>query len=224
MTSIEKIHSGTNAYCAREFGKEPAFELPALVWQIATIVFALQASGAFLQAAASASNTNTLAPTMNISVNVQSPLSLTLGTGPSGCTVTPGSGGDYYMSFGNVNGLGLGALTCGVIASTAANSATYATTYRMTATYAGFNSNNGATVVVTTPGFMHSSILSLGEAATTAGPFATIPASGTTISIPVTSSGTPINRALAVTVSASNGGSMFTGSDSALVTFTLTVQ
>jgi hypothetical protein len=177
-----------------------------------------------LRANTSAANTNTVAPTLNVSLNVQSAVSLTLATGASGCAISAGGGGDYNMSFGNVNGLGAGTPTCGVIASTTSSNATYATTYQMTATYSGISSVSGTTVVLTTPGFTHSSILSLGEGATTSGSFTTIPATGTAVSIPATSSGTAINRALSVAVSSTNGGSVFTGSDSALVTFTLTVQ
>lgn len=177
-----------------------------------------------LQASTYATGTNTVAPTMKVSVTVQSAVQLTLATGTSGCTISAGSGTDYQISFGNVNGLGVGTPTCGVVASTTASNATYATTYQMTASYAGFSTYSSAAVVETTPGFTHSALLTLGEAATTSGPFTTIPSSGSTVSIPATSSGTAINRALSVTVANTNGGSSFTGADSATVTFTLTVQ
>ena len=168
-----------------------------------------------LQASTYATGTNTVAPTMKVSLTVQNAVQLTLATGTSGCTISAGSGTDYQMSFGNVNGLGVGTPTCGVVAATTGSNATYATTYQLTASYAGFSSYSGTAVVVTTPGFTNASILTLGEAATTAGPFTTIPASGSTVSIPATTSGTAINRAMSVTVANTNGGSSFTGADSA---------
>lgn len=175
-------------------------------------------------ASTSATGTNTVAPTMKVSVTVQSAVQLILATGTSGCTISAGSGTDYQMSFGNVNGLGIGTPTCGVLSATTASNATYATTYQLTASYAGQSATTGPAVVVTTAGFTHSSILTLGEAATTAGPFTTIPSSGSAVSISAPTSGAAINRAMSVTVANTNGGSSYTGSDNATVTFTLTVQ
>lgn len=176
-------------------------------------------------ASTTASNGNTVAPTLVVNATLQSAVSLTLATGTSGtpCTISAGGGGDYNISFGNVNGLGVGTPTCGTVTSTSSN-ATYTTSYQLTATYAGFSAATGTAVVLTTAGFTHSSLLSLGEAATTAGPFTTIPASGSTVSIPATTSAAAISRALSLTVSNSNGGSSFAGADSATITFTLTVQ
>jgi hypothetical protein len=178
-----------------------------------------------VQATTTSTNSNTVAPTLVVNATVQSSVSLTLATGSSGspCTISSGGGGDYNISFGNVNGLGNGTPTCGTVTTTSSN-ATYATSYQLTATYAGQSSSSGTAVVLTTPGFTHSSILSLGDGSTTAGPFTAIPSSGSTVSIPATSSGTAISRALSLTVANTTGGSAFAGSDSATITFTLTVQ
>jgi hypothetical protein len=190
------------------------------------LVLALAAGMA--QASTSATGTNTVAPTMKVSVNAQTAVELTLATGSGGCTISAGGGGDYNMSFGNVNGLGVGTPSCGVVASVTANNATYATTYQITSAYSGFGTLSGPTIVETTPGFTNSSALTLGEGSSTAGPFIAIPASGSAVTINVTANDTPINRALAVTVSNANGASGFPGSgsgaDSAIITFTLTVQ
>jgi len=202
--------------------------MPKLIkWRLVrvqpAIVFLLTAPVS-LVATTSAANTNIVAPTLNVSATVQSVVSLTLATGTAGCAISAGGGGDYSMSFGNVNGLGLGAPTCGVVASASSSGATYATTYQMTPTFSGFASTAGTAVVITTSGFTHSTVLSLGEAATTAGPFTTIPASGNNVSVAAATSGTAINRAMSLAVTANNGGPAFTGNDSALVTYTLTVQ
>lgn len=191
---------------------------------IQAILF-LSICGRGVEAATTATNTNTVAPTLVVNATVQSAVSLTLATGSSGspCTIAAGGGGDYNVSFGNVNGLGVGTPTCGTVTSTSSN-ATYATSYQLTASYAGFSSISGTAVVVTTPGFTHSSLLTLGEASTTAGPFTTVPSSGSAVSIGATSSGTAISRALSLAVANTNGGSAFNGADTATVTFTLTVQ
>ncbi len=195
---------------------------------LAVLVLALSAAPS--QASTWATATNTVAPTLKVSVNVQTAVQLTLATGASGCAISARGGADFSMSFGNINGLGVGTPTCGSVAGVTSTDATYATTYQLTASYSGFTTTSGSAVVVTTPGFTHSSILTLGEAATTAGPFTTIPSSGSAVTIPATSSGTAINRALAVTVSNANGPGAFpgtsgaSGADSAIVTFTLTVQ
>lgn len=182
------------------------------------------------QASTSATATNTVAPTLKVSVNVQTAVSLTLATGSSGCAISPGGGGDFSVSFGNVNGLGVGTPACGVVSGTTASNATYATTYNLTASYSGFTTTSGTAVVLTTPGFTHASSLSLGEASSTGGPFTTVPSSGSAVSIAATTSGASMARALAVTVANANGAGAFpgtsggSGADSAIVTFTLTVQ
>jgi len=182
-------------------------------------------SGTSLFAATTANGTNTVAPTMKVSATVQSAVSLTLATGTSGCAISAGSGTDYQMSFGNVNGSGVGTPTCGVLVTSTASNATYATTYQLTPSFSGQAATTGPTVVVTqSSAFAHPTVLSLGEAATTAGPFTTIPATGSAISISAPTSGTAINRAMSLVVTSVNGGSAFTGSDNATVTFTLTVQ
>lgn len=179
-----------------------------------------------LQGATSATNTSTVSPTLKVNATVQTAVQLTLATGSTGspCTISAGGGGDYSMSFGNVNGLGTGSPTCGVVASTTSSGATYATSYQLTATYSGFSSTSGTVVTLTSPGFTHSTVLSLAEGSSTAGPFIDIPNAGTTVTVPATSSGAVVSRALALTVASTNGGTAFAGADSAIVTFTLTVQ
>lgn len=176
-----------------------------------------------------ASGTNTVAPTLKVSLNVQTAVQLTLATGASGCTISPGGGGDFSLNFGNVNGLGVGTPSCGSVSSTSSN-ATYATSYQLTASYSGFTTTSGSAVVVTTPGFTNSSALTLGEGSSASGPFTNVPSTGSAVSIATTTSGAAVARALAVTVSNANGAGAFpgtsgaSGADSAILTFTLTVQ
>ena len=181
-------------------------------------------SGLPLCASTSATNTNTVAPTLKVSATIQDAVQLTLSTGSGGCTISAGGGTDYQISFGNVNGLGAGTPTCGSVNTVTASNAQYITSYTLTASYAGFTTYSSAAVTLTTAGFTHSSLLTLGESATSNGTYTNIPASGTSLSIAATSSGTAITRYLGLTVANTNGGSAFQGSDTATVTFTLTVQ
>lgn len=176
---------------------------------------------------------NTGVVALTISDTQQTALSLQLATGSAGpgtpCTVGAGAGTDFSINFGNVNGLGVGTPTCGGVVATTASAATYATSYQLTPSYADFSSTT-ATVSLTSSGFVNSTTLTLleGSAATTAS-LTTIPVSGTGHSIAVTSSGTAIGRFLGIKVASTNGSGSFpgtagaSGSDSATLTFTMTV-
>ena len=61
-------------------------------------------------AATTATGTNTVAPTLQISATIQSAVQLTWSTGTAAvnhCAVTPGTGADYAMSFGTVDALAI---------------------------------------------------------------------------------------------------------------------
>src|SRR5262245_24878442 len=70
--------------------------------------------GAAIPALASndAVNTNTVSPTLAVSVTVQKAIRLTLATGTQ-CTVGTGGGGDYNINFGNVDALAINTPSCG---------------------------------------------------------------------------------------------------------------
>src|ERR1043166_3907093 len=70
-------------------------------------------TGAF--AATTATNTNTVSPTLQISATIQKAVQLTLSTGTaavSHCAVATGGSTDYAMSFGTVDALGINAGNC----------------------------------------------------------------------------------------------------------------
>jgi hypothetical protein len=171
-------------------------------------------------------NSTTVAPTLKVSATIQDAVQLVLTTGSVGspCAISAGSGTDYQISFGNVNGLGVGLPTCGAVNTVTGSSAQYITSYTLTATYSGFTTYSSAAVTLTTAGFTHSALLSLNESATSNGTYTTIPSTGTTLSIATTTSGTAITRYLGLTVQNTNGAGAFQGGDAATVTFTLTVQ
>jgi hypothetical protein len=171
-------------------------------------------------AATSAIGTNTVAPTLAISVNVQSAIELTLATGATGptpCTINTAS--DYSMSFGNVNGLGVGTPSCGAVTLVTGSNATYATSYRLTPRFSGLSSTT-ASVVLTAPAFANPTVLTLKEGATTGGLVA-VPSTPGPAQITGLSSGATVERYLGVTVSNASPG--FAGADATTVTFSMTV-
>jgi hypothetical protein len=169
-----------------------------------------------------------VAPTLNVSVNVQTAVSLALSTGTDAgsCTISSGGGGDFSINLGNVNGLGIGTPACGTVASVSSANATYATNYQLTPSYSGFTATTAA-IALTAPAFSHGA-LTLEEGAA-AGSMTAVPTSGTTHTVAASASGTPVSRYLGVLVSNANGASAFpgtagaSGADSTLVTFTMTV-
>ena len=99
---------------------------------LTAMVMALATMPAF--AATQAVNTNTIPPTLKINVTVQDAIQLTLATA-GGCTVNAGCGGDYNMSFGNVDALGINVPACGsqfAPTSPGVTNAAYYTPYSIT--------------------------------------------------------------------------------------------
>jgi hypothetical protein len=190
---------------------------------------AVAAAAASMRASTFATASNAVAPTINVSLNAQTAVSLTLATGSvsGSCAVSAGGGGDFSVSLGNVNGLGVGTPTCGSLASVTASNATYATNYQITPSYSGFTATT-STVSLTAPAFTNSGTLAL-EEGSAAGSMTAVPTSGTTHAVAVTTSGTAISRYIGVQVSNANGSGAFpgtagaSGTDSTLVTFTMTV-
>src|ERR1700758_1884982 len=72
-------------------------------------------------AGTTATNTNTVSPTLQVSATIQSAVQLTLSTGTAAvthCAVAPGAGTDYSMNFGTVDALGISAGSCNRFAPT----------------------------------------------------------------------------------------------------------
>jgi len=147
-------------------------------------------------AATSGTGTSTLATTLGVSANVQTAVELALGTGSGGlgtpCTLFEGGGGDWSISLGNINALGVGTPTCGGVQAVTASNATYATNYTVIPSYSGFSSAT-ATLTLTAPAFTHASTLALVEGATSAS-MTSVPTSGTTHQIAVATSATPFSE------------------------------
>jgi hypothetical protein len=173
-------------------------------------------------------NNNTTVGTVTITFNfpqpesVQSAVRLTLGTAAGGLTVTPAA--DYSMNFGNVNGLGFGP-GAGLTTSAVAGGVVYSTPYLLQPAFTDFSSTTATIKTFVTPNFAHPAILQLRDGAASAGPFNNIGTTAGTATQITNAAGdrSTITRFLGLFVSNVNGATAFTGSDSATLTFVLTV-
>jgi hypothetical protein len=184
-------------------------------------------------AATQATGTNTVSPTLVVSVTVAKAVRLTLATGSLGstpCTVSAGGGGDYSMSFGTVDALGISAPTCGAqFAPTTpgVTNAAYYADYQITPVFTSQSASTNTLTAYVSSNFAKSN-LSIVQANSTPGSIAGLTAMSTnsgsqTTVVTNATSGTALTRYIGVSVAPDNGSGL-TGSDSATVTYTLTVQ
>jgi len=194
-----------------------------------------------------AANTNTVSPTLVINATIQDAVILTLKTGTlagiSHCTIAAGGGGDYNMSFGTVDALGVNAGNCNLFAPTTPGQtpAVYYTDYQLTPAWAGLTATAAASITAfaaapeagvniqipststdqsTTAGLTVATWSTIGTTAGTATPVV----SGTVLS-GAGADGTALTRFLALSVAptataAAGGGTAV----STTVTFTMTIK
>jgi hypothetical protein len=153
---------------------------------------------------------------------VQSAVRLTLATATGGLTVTPGA--DFSMDFGRVNGLGFSP-GAGLTTVAAAGGVVYSTPYLLQPAFADLTSTTATIRTFVSTTFAHPTILILRDAAASAGPYNNI---GTTAGTATQITNTAVDRSsitrfLGLFVSNTNGATAFQGSDSATLTFTMTV-
>ena len=153
---------------------------------------------------------------------VQNAVRLTLATAAGGLTVAPAS--DFSMNFGNVNGLGFGP-GAGLTTVAAGGGVIYSTSYRLQPAFSDFTSTTATIKTFVSTNFAHPTILVLRDAAASAGPYNNIgTTAGTATQITNTAADrSSITRFLGLFVSNVNGATSFRGSDSATLTFVLTV-
>lgn len=203
---------------------------------LAFVVMGLMATAAF--AGTQATNTNTVSPTLQVNVNVQSAIRLTLSTGTAAtphCTITPTGGTpDYTVNFGTVDALAINAPTCGsVFAPTVpgTDSAIYWSDYNLTPVFTGQSTTNNTITAKVTTNFTAADVAVVRDSANSA----TVPTAATQFTALATgatpdtiatnaANGTAITRFIGVAVSPTNGAGTLTGAQTATVTFTLTVQ
>ena len=153
---------------------------------------------------------------------IQNAVRLTLATATGGRTISPGA--DFSMNFGSVNGLGLGP-GAGLTTVAAAGGVVYSTPYLLQPAFSAFRSTTATIKTFVSSPFAHPTILILRDAAASAGPYTNIgTTAGTATQITNTAADrSSITRFLGLFVSNTNGATAFQGSDSATLTFTMTV-
>src|SRR3954465_1697076 len=103
-------------------------------------------------AGTTATNSNTVSPTLQISATVQSAVQLTLSTGTAAvthCTVTPTGGTpDYTMNFGTVDALGINTGNCNKFAPAVAgvDNAIYWSDYNVTPVFTSHTAIAGTVI------------------------------------------------------------------------------
>jgi hypothetical protein len=188
-------------------------------------------------AATTATNTNTVAPTLQISANVQKAVRLTLATGTAAtphCTVTATGGTpDYTMNFGTVDALAINAPTCGsVIAPTVpgTDSAIYWSDYNLIPVFTGQAATTNTITAQVTTNFTAADLTVVRDSAnsstvpTTAAQFTAMGTATADTIVTNAANGTAVTRFIGVAVAPTNGAGTLTGAQTATVTFTLTVQ
>ena len=190
------------------------------------VIILVALAGLPVYASTDAVNTNTVSPTLVVSVTVQKAISLTLATG-TGCTVSSWS--DYSISFGAVDALAINN-GCGskfAPATPGSTNAVYYTDYRLTPIFTSqsVTTNTLTAYVSSTFAKANLSIVKADSAPVAIGDLAAMSTSSgsqTTLATNATS-GTAVTRYIGVSVAPTNGAGM-TGADSATITYTLTVN
>ncbi len=153
---------------------------------------------------------------------VENAVRLTLATATGGLTINPAA--DFSMNFGTVNGLGIGPAP-GLTIVPATGGVIYSTPYLLQPAFSNFASTTATISVFVSTDFVNATALQLNTAASGAGPYAAISKSAAAAT---RITNTAPNRAaltqfLGLFVSTSNVLGATAGTDSATLTFTITV-
>jgi hypothetical protein len=201
--------------------------------QLLFAALGLIAGASTANAATSAVNASTVSPTLQVSVTVQKAIALTLsqGAGAGACTVTTAS--DYSISFGNVDALGINTPTCGSKfdpTTPGVSPSAYYTDYRITPMFTNQSSTTATVTAYVSANFATlSSVLNVVEASSAPANIGALSAMSTSAGTPTSigtslASGTALTRYIGVTVQPTNSGSStVSGSDTATITYTMTV-
>ena len=154
---------------------------------------------------------------LTISATAESALQIDIATAAGGATVTGATGetstGVFSVSFGNVNGLGIGSPTSGVSITSRDSSGTlYTSPIKLTPYFSGFTSTT-ATVKVYQDATTSSNSQAAVREGSAPGSVAAVPTTaGAANTVTSTAaSGTDITRYVGLFVSNANGGSSVTG-------------
>ena len=196
------------------------------------------ASTSFAATQVTGAAVTTVAPTMQVKVNVLRAVSLTLATGataPLHCAVTSPGPTDYTMDFGTVDAMGINAGNCNQFkpATPGTNDAIYWSDYQLVPVYTSHKVFAGTTITAQVTGDFaapHNVFIvrdSANSAAVPANAAAMTPmgvAAADTIGAAGVVSGTALTRYIGVGIHPTNSATEQSGALTATVTFTLTVQ
>jgi hypothetical protein len=169
-------------------------------------------------------NGNTSTVKLALTATTQTAVQLTLQSAPGGATINPGGTTDYALGFGNVNALGIGP-GAGFTTTLVAGGIIYDTPILINPAFAEFTSTTASVSVYVSRDFAHPAILSLQGALASAGPYVAI-SKNVGAQTQATTTGadrSSLTGYLGLFVSNVNGATAYTGSDSATLTFTMTV-
>ncbi|HEY6305924.1 MAG TPA: hypothetical protein VI488_05615 [Candidatus Angelobacter sp.] len=208
------------------------------------VLFAVLALTTAAFAGTQAVNTNTVSPTLQISATIQKAVQLTLSTGttaPLHCVVAAGANPpDYTMNFGNVDALGINTGNCNRFtpATPGTSNAFYWTDYTLNPVYTSQATTAASTItayVSTNFALANLSVVRSNPANSSAipagvGSFAamsTVVGAQDTIAnaADMTTAGSPgtLTRFIGVSIAPTNGAGL-TGTTTATVTFTMTIN
>src|SRR5215468_8836439 len=181
-------------------------------------------------------NTNTVSPTLQVSINIQKAVRLTLSTGTAAVAhcalVNNGGNPDYTMNFGTGDALGINAGNCNLFGpvNPGVDSAIYWSDYNLTPVFTNQSTTNNTITAQVTTNFTAANASIVRDSANSN----TIPASAaqfTAMGVAAAdtiatnaANHTAITRFIGVAVAPTNGAGTLTGAQSATVTFTLTVN
>ena len=163
-------------------------------------------------------NNNTTTSELEMSATVQTAVQLNLSTGSGGATVSGSiATGLFAISFGNVNGLGLGTPAAGVAVDVDGSGALYKTPINLTPVYSGFTTES-ATIEVEQDAAGDTALAREGNSSISASSTVstTTPASVATGG----ASGTPIERYVGMYVARTE----VAGAKTATLIYTITVE
>lgn len=204
---------------------------------VITLMLTLLVAAPAVFAGTQNTNTNTVSPTLQVSINIQKAVRLTLSTGTAAvthCAVVPNPGGnpDYTMNFGTGDALGINTGNCNLFGPTnpGVDSAIYWSDYNLTPVFTNQSTTNNTITAQVTTNFTaanasvvrdsaNSSTVPANAAAFTAMGVATADTIATNLP-----NGQATTRFIGVAIAPTNGAGTLTGAQSATVTFTLTVN
>ncbi|HEY6253461.1 MAG TPA: hypothetical protein VI685_26180 [Candidatus Angelobacter sp.] len=206
--------------------KKVVIVLMAMVLMMATAAFA----------GTQATNTNTVSPTLQVSINIQKAVRLTLSTGTAAVThcavVNNGGNPDYTMNFGTGDALGINAGNCNLFGPTnpGVDSAIYWSDYNLTPVFTSQSTTNNTITAQVTTNFTAANASIVRDSANSnavppsAAAFTAMGVASADTIATNAANATALTRFIGVAIAPTNGAGTLTGAQSATVTFTLTVQ